>query len=639
MKNTIAERIYDFLKNFPPFDVLEKEQLLKIASQVKVTYLEKDTFIFRQAENPGENFYVVKDGAIGLTRIMDGEEILVDICDEGDIFGLRSPIQNNHYLLNAKSKEESILYAISVDILKEIIETNDSAHKFLIASYSTNIRAPYANGSNAQLFANEDVLLSNKSNLSDIQTAKYSKHPVTCLPTTTIQEAAQIMCTKRVGSILIVKNKKPVGIITDKDLRIKIATGLISIGKNVTEIMSSPVITAPEKITVAEAQISMIKNKITHLCITKDGTPNSELIGLLSEHDIVVLHGNNPSVLVKELKRAKDVNTLKYIRDKTSDLLNGYIEQNIPIIFVSKIISEINDAIIIKAIEFSLNEMENQPPVKFGWLTLGSQGRKEQLLITDQDNALIFEDVPTKDYKKTKNYFLKLAKSVTDKLHIIGYDYCPADMMASNPKWCLSSTEWKNQFNAWITQPTEKAIMMCTIFFDYTLLYGDTNLVSNMTESIFKSIDSFDIFLNFLAKNALLSKPPLSFFRQFVVEHDGENKDQFDLKSRALMPLTDAARVLTLAHNIKDVNNTILRFQDLAEAEPNNKELYLSCIDSFKILLRYRTKQGIKHNDSGRYVGLNNLSKAEKLKLKGCFKPIKDIQDLLSVRYNLAQLS
>ncbi len=212
-------------------------------------------------------------------------------------------------------------------------------------------------------------------------------------------------------------------------------------------------------------------------------------------------------------------------------------------------------------------------------------------------------------------------------------------MMASNPKWCLSSTEWKNQFNAWITQPTEKAIMMCTIFFDYTLLYGDTNLVSNMTESIFKSIDSFDIFLNFLAKNALLSKPPLSFFRQFVVEHDGENKDQFDLKSRALMPLTDAARVLTLAHNIKDVNNTILRFQDLAEAEPNNKELYLSCIDSFKILLRYRTKQGIKHNDSGRYVGLNNLSKAEKLKLKGCFKPIKDIQDLLSVRYNLAQLS
>ncbi len=149
----------------------------------------------------------------------------------------------------------------------------------------------------------------------------------------------------------------------------------------------------------------MIKNKITHLCITKDGTPNSELIGLLSEHDIVVLHGNNPSVLVKELKRAKDVNTLKYIRDKTSDLLNGYIEQNIPIIFVSKIISEINDAIIIKAIEFSLNEMENQPPVKFGWLTLGSQGRKEQLLITDQDNALIFEDVPTKDYKKRKIIF------------------------------------------------------------------------------------------------------------------------------------------------------------------------------------------------------------------------------------------
>lgn len=637
MKNTIAERIYDFLKNFPPFDVLEKEQLFKIASNVKVTYIEKDNFVFKQEENPHEYFYVVKDGAIGLYRDMDNEQILVDICDEGDIFGLRPLIQNDIYLMSAKANEESILYAVSVEILKEIIENNDKVKKFLIASFSSNIKTPYAKGTNGQLFANIEMHPSN-TGFTEIQSAEFSKNPVTTLKTATIKEAAQIMSDKRVGSILIVENKNPIGIITDKDLRSKIATGLVSIDESVTAIMSSPVKTFKQKITVAEAQIAMIKNKITHLCITKDGTPNTELIGVLSEHDIVVLHGNNPSLLIKKVYRAKDVNTLKYVREKTSNLLLGYIEQNIPITFISQIISEINEAITIKAIELSIEEMDKEPPVKFGWLALGSQGRKEQLLMTDQDNALVFEDVSPDKYMPTKQYFLQLAKKVTEKLNVIGFEYCPADMMASNPNWCLSLSEWKNQFDTWIKTPTEDAIMMCTIFFDYDLVFGDKKLVNAMSDSIYESINSFEIFLNFLGKNALRNPPPIGFFRQFLVENDGAHKDQFDIKSRAIMPLVDAARLLILSHNVKDKNNTISRFKKLIKAEPKNEDLYLSCIDAFKILLQFRTNQGLKNKDSGRYVDLNNLSKFEKLKLKGCFKPIKDVQELLNIRYNLAQM-
>ncbi|MBI9041663.1 DUF294 nucleotidyltransferase-like domain-containing protein [Lutibacter sp.] len=637
MKNTIAERIFDFLKNFPPFDVLEKEQLFNIASNVKVTYIEKDSFVFRQDELPHQNFYIVKDGAIGLYRTMESDHILIDICDEGDIFGLRPIIQNDHYLMSAKANEETVLYAISVEILKEIIKTNEKANKYIIASFSSNIKTPYAKTNNGQLFANVNSLETNNA-FSEVQTAQYSKNPITCLKNATIQEAALIMSDKKVGSILIVEDKKPIGIITDKDLRLKIATGIISIDKNVSKIMSFPVITFPEKITIAEAQIAMIKHKITHLCITKDGSPNSELVGILSEHDIVVLHGNNPSVLIKELKRSKNVETLKYVREKSAELLKGYIEQNIPITFISKIISEITDAITIKAIELSITEMKTEPPVKFSWLALGSQGRKEQLLITDQDNALVFEDVSEENYQKTKNYFLELSQKITEKLHFVGYEFCPADMMASNPKWCLSLSEWKQQFNSWITKPTEDAIMLCTIFFDYNFVYGEKELVTKLSKSIFKSIQSFEIFLNFLGRNALKNPPPLGFFRQFLMEQDGNHKDQFDLKSRALMPLIDAARLITLSHNIKDKNNTISRFHKLAKIEPQNKDLYLSCADSFKILLHYRTEQGLKNNDSGRYINLNTLTKLEKLKLKGCFKPIKDIQDLLNIRYNLAQM-
>ncbi len=638
MNNTIATRIFDFLKNFPPFNVLKKEQLFKIASLVKVIYLEEETFIFKENEKPAHDFYVVKEGAIGLYRSVDKENILVDKCDEGDVFGLRALIQNDTYALSAISKEESILYGISVELLHEIIETNEKAKKFLIACYSTNINNPYEKINKGLLFANEEILLLNKSNLNDVQTVKYHKNPVSCSKRKSIKEAAEIMCTKKVGSILVVENNKPVGIITDKDIRLKIATGEISISEKVTQIMSSPVITSKEGISIAEAQIAMLKNKITHLCITKDGTPNSKLIGILSEHDIVVLHGNNPSVLVKELKRAKNVNTLRYIKAKANDLLNGYIEQQIPISFILKIISEINDVITQKAIEFSINEMPNKPPAKFAWVALGSQGRHEQLLVTDQDNALIFEDVLKKNYEPTRLYFLKLAKKITEKLHFIGYEYCPAKMMASNPNWCQSISEWKDQFNNWIKTPTEEAVMMCTIFFDYSLIYGDKTLVDELSNNIFKSIGSFEIFLNFLGKNALKNPPPLGFFRQFLVEHDGNHKDQFDLKSRALMPLIDAARLLALSHNIAEENSTIGRYEKLMTLEPKNKDLYQSCIDAFKILLRYRTKQGLKNENSGRFVKLEKLNKSEKLKLKGCFKPIKDVQDVLKVRYNLKML-
>ncbi len=180
--------------------------------------------------------------------------------------------------------------------------------------------------------------------------------------------------------------------------------------------------------------------------------------------------------------------------------------------------------------------------------------------------------------------------------------------------------------------------MLCNIFFDFDMVYGNHELVDDMSDSIFDAIDSYEIFMNFLGKNALKNPPPLSFFRNFLVEDSGEHKDQFDIKARAIMPLVDAARLLILSHEIKDINNTILRYEKLAVLEPQNKDLYESCINAFRILLRFRTQQGLKHKDSGRFIDLNNLSKGDRLKLKGSFKPIKDIQELVRIRFKLSQL-
>ncbi|MBL4745931.1 MAG: hypothetical protein JKY08_06160 [Flavobacteriaceae bacterium] len=155
---------------------------------------------------------------------------------------------------------------------------------------------------------------------------------------------------------------------------------------------------------------------------------------------------------------------------------------------------------------------------------------------------------------------------------------------------------------------------------------------------MFSSLRSYTIFLHFLAQNALRNPPPLSFFRQFLVEQNGEHKDQFDLKSRALMPLIDAARLLCLSYQIQDSINTLHRFEQIALVAPENESLFKACGTAFKILLRFRTVQGLKHENSGRYILLSELSKNDKLQLKNSFKSIQEIQAFIHTRFQLSQL-
>jgi len=211
--------------------------------------------------------------------------------------------------------------------------------------------------------------------------------------------------------------------------------------------------------------------------------------------------------------------------------------------------------------------------------------------------------------------------------------------MGSNPKWCLSLSEWKNQFEQWILKPNEEAILLASIFFDFNFIYGEKSFTTELSETIFGALSTNSILYKYLGKEILSKPSPLGFFRQFLVEQNGENKDFFDIKSRAMMPLIDAARILTLSNKVIDINNTSLRYEKLAVLEPQNKELYLSCSIAFKILSKFRTTQGIMHNDSGRYIEIESLTKEDKLKLKKAFKPIKEIQETLALRFSLSNFS
>ncbi len=344
--------------------------------------------------------------------------------------------------------------------------------------------------------------------------------------------------------------------------------------------------------------------------------------------------GNSPEVLLRAIKRTRKIKRLKPIRKRVEYLLKGYLENNIPMSITMKLIAELNDACIKRVIELSLRK-EGKAPVAFAWLAMGSQGRGEQLLHTDQDNALVYEDVPDKDADKVQQYFHQLAARVNKGLRTIGYEYCPADMMASNPNWCKPLSEWKKTVTGWIHNPGKEEVLLSSIFFDFNYTYGTRSLVTELSNHIFSNVDSYPMFYYHLASGALQNPSPSGFFRQFLLEQDGKHKDFFDLKRRVLMPFTDAARVLILSHQVRSINNTAERFEKLAELEANNREFFLSCSYATKALLKFRTKQGLLHSDSGRFIALDTLSKEEKIKLKRTFKILKELQELISLRFKV----
>lgn len=639
MTNSIAARIADFLDSYPPFSLLEKDQLLDIASEVKVFYFEKGKVIFQKDEEVHNYFYIVQKGAVDLQKSSEkSEPETIDKCDEGDIFGLRPLFAKENYQIQAVTDEESVVYGIPIKKFKPYVSSNLKVGNFLMESFASNTRNPFSAKHRGRLFADDEETVFNREALFDLQPVPIIKKMVSVSPNTSIQEAASLMSKRKVGSVIVVEEKRPVGIVTDIDFREVIGTGKLGIENPVSEMMSSPVICYAKGITLAQAQLTMMKHNINHICITKDGTPNSKVKGIVSEHDIMVSQGNNPSVLMKAINRAKSTSKLNRIRSKIQFLLEGYLKSNIPLTHISNIIFELNDATIKRTITRCLEKMETPPPVKFAWMSLGSQGRKEQLLNTDQDNALVFEDVPEDKLEETREYFLKLAKKVTKRLNIIGFEFCPAEMMARNPNYCLSLTEWKAQFSKWVKTSGADEILLCQIFFDFDITYGDVRLTNSISDHIFQLLENDRKFLNQLAIQALRNPSPLGFFRQFLVEQDGEKKDLFDIKKRGIMPLTDAARLLILEHKVKNISNTAERFEKIAQLEPKNKDLYQACAYSAKALIKFRTKQGLKHKDNGRFIDLKELGKQDKVKLKRCFKTIKEVQELIKVRFEVSYL-
>ncbi|GGF06290.1 DUF294 nucleotidyltransferase-like domain-containing protein [Flavobacterium limi] len=637
--NTIAEHIADFLKEYPPFDNLTFQELFNIATNIRVINLEKHAVLFQNNDVLHDSFYVVSSGIINLTTIADAEETIINKCHEGDIFGLRPFFAKNNYMMTAKAREESIVYAIPIAVFRPFVANNSDVLNFLLESFAINSRHTKDNvNSTNKLVTDNGFYSDTQSELQYIQSLSYNNAPLTTTADKIVKDVAILMTDSMVDNIVVCENNNPIGILTDADLSSKIATGRYPITETIDKIMSSPVVTVIENVSLAEAQLLMLKHNVTHLCVTKDGTNKSAVRGIISEHDLIVAQASNPGVLIKEIKRSQLPKDLKQIRDRLSDLIQNSIQKNIAISHICNIANEINLALIKRAVELTILDL-GSPPARFAWLSIGSQGRKEQLLLTDQDSILIFEDVTPEKYREVKDYFLRLAKRTTSLLEKVGYEFCPNGHMASNMLWCKSLTDWIKQYNSWMNTPGENSNDLSSIFFDYEIVFGEPKIEEAVENVIFKNAINNPLFFDFLGNEALKKNSALSFFKKFILEEEGPHKMKFDIKTRALMPLIDSARLLILSSNIKGINNTYLRFKQLAISDSKNAEIYLSCAEAFLTLLKFRTVEGLKNDDSGQYINIKELTKTDKEKLKNALAPMRDLEELIKSKFQLTQFS
>ena len=637
MKNTFAENIVDFLQQYDPFKSVAYSDLLDIASQSEIIYLEKSKRLFKINDELHKNFYIVNSGIIHLTKIVDAQETLVSKCYVGSIFGLRPFFAKNNYSLNSIANEDAIVYAIPIVLFKPLLAKYAVVMDYFLESFTEQSKSTAENYQNLKAIS-EAGSESELTDFSYFQELDYDKNPLLVPTHISISTVAKKMVDINKSYAIVTNNARINGLITDADFRKKIAFGNINLDADCTTIMQQNVTIVEESISVAEAQLLLLKNDTDYLCVTEDGTENTRIKGMISERDIIKSQSNNPGVLIDEIRNAKDFEELKYIHSKYLFVIQNSFTKNIPIFHINNTAGGILHSIIQQCIKLCIEKI-GSPPARFVWLALGSQARKEQLVLSDQDNMIIYEDVAAEKHRDVKFYFVQLAKLVISNMEILGYKPCPYEHLASNIKWCKSLSDFTAIYTNCIKSPGENMSDFSGIFFDFEYIYGETKIKDSLEIAIYQSLANNKIFFDYVGNQLLKSPPPLTFFKKFAVEETGIHKDLFNLKQKGLQFYIDAARIFALSHNLKGVNNTFLRFKQMAISDAKNAEKYLDFAENYIKLQEFRTKEGILNDNDGAFIDTNKLSKIDKEELKKAVADIDNIIDLIKDKYKLTRFS
>ena len=623
----IIEDTVSFLRTIPPFQFLNEEGLNTVAASMTIEFYPRGEVILKQDAPASDALRIIKKGAVSIAvRTESGDDVTIDQRSEGDTFGLISLMGQDRQKTTVVAMEDTVCFLLARDKIRSLIEANPLfTEYFLQTHFSKYMDKVYREMHSKSLFTGSSDHLLFTTPVGDIA----ANGVVTVSDASSIRDAAMEMSKNRAGSIIVSDTTGvPVGMVTDRDLREKVVARGRSVNDPVRDIMTLPLIRVDAKDSCFEAVLKMIKHNVHHILVIRDG----KLKGVLSNHDLMLLQGSSPLSLAKDLESQDTIDGLAPVSRKINGIVGLLLKEGARASSIARIMTELNDRLVRKVLEITERKI-GRAPAAYCWISFGSAGRKEQTFKTDQDNALIYADqaAPEKD-DAVRNYFNAFAVQVRDGLVTCGYPR-PLYPLSGDLSRCQPLSLWKKTFTGWMNQTTSDSILQSRAFFDFRPLHGDESLAVELRTFIMNYLKGRSSVLDRIAMAIMKNRPPLGFFRTFIVEKDGEHSNELNLSVRGSSPLIDMVRLMALEAGVIETS-TQERIEAMKGKHPTVDAMADDIVQAFEFIGMLMTLHQVEQMEHGAasddFINPSRLTKLEKSMLKESFQVITRLQAALA---------
>lgn len=602
-----------FIKSIHPFENLTRAQLEEFANSLDILYLKKDEVIQKQGSEPKYLYFIIK----GLIQEKVDEEVL-SIHSKGEFFDTISLIENysKHSFVTT---QETICYILPREIFIKTLHENQNLESFFFQSISQKLNANINNEKNKEL-----------ANLMVAKVKDARVHKALVLPyNTTIFDAVTSIKKEKVPTLLLKDDKGEIFIVTDSDFREKVILNRMNFDDIVGKISNSGLVYVNENDFLFNAQLLMAKHGLKRVVVKND---NDDIVGIIDQISLSSFFATHTFSVSNEIDKAETIEELKEACKSFIKIIKSLNAKGVKIDFISKLINQLNRKVMHKL--FKILAPKNLIN-KSCLIVMGSEGRGEQVLKTDQDNALIIDD----DCEVSDEDIAKFALIYTETLVDFGFPRCEGNIMVSNPYWCRRYSSFKSQVFDWIMKPSGDNFMNLAIFYDAVCVSGNKQLILDLKEYLFKIGSTSQSFYMHFAKIIMDFNVPLGFFDGFVFDSkDKEHKNEIDIKKGGIFILVQSIRTLSLEHKLIRTN-TLKRIQELNEIGELDDEFASELKEAFKYLLSIKLKSNLEKLDAGQkidnYINPDNLNTMEKDLLKDSFKIVNKLKKKLEHHYKL----
>jgi Predicted signal-transduction protein containing cAMP-binding and CBS domains len=642
-RNVIPDRIADALRRFPPFSMFTAAEVAALAAEAEVWVVPSGDTVWKQGERPGADVLFLAQGRVEYIWTNEGRSERVDVRDVGDVLGLTAMMKSEPYRVTAQAVEDSLFYGLPWPRFKVLLDQNDAArnyarrHMFWAVRVGSQIE--YSEPTESSVAGRAKNILQAHLDGAQMVQPRPLDRLLVCQPTATIQEAAAMMAAKRVPSILVVdEERRPLGIVTSNSLVKHVIVEGLDKQTAVTRVMAKPVYTVSPNSSATAAILTMLRERIGQVVVTEDGTPKTKALDVCTHKDLLAQSGHHPAGLLREIRFAKSPARFRELCDELETIAQSYLDAGVSAIYLGQICAELYDELVQRLLTLSIDELEDQgvklPKTAWAWMSVGSDGRREQILRTDMDNAMVFASTGSAESdERAREIFVKLATLVIDKLVAAGFARCQGGVMALNPRWCRTELEWIEEIESVNAFTDGNGLLRATVLFDLRFVAGERALCDRLREKIYSSVGANLPLQHRLAELIVDSTPPLNFIGRLVVEAFGGGDEQFDLKSRGMAPLRDAARLFALHYRLNRRHSTGGRWDELRRSVPERAEVAGLAREAYDFLLRLRTLNGLRRGDSGRHLDPESLTKLERAQLANVFDIVRTVQQAVKLEF------